>query len=249
MLRPTIWAAPSGPPFAGSAFFCAPALRHLRDRGSEQGPPVGTTMTIAHQQLNGLDAAQVAAVVDRVLSEHGLEGVELLWRTDQGEWLLEVTVEVPGSTTPGEGVSLERCVDVSRDLSAALDASELIESAYRLEVGSPGLDRALYLPSDFSRFAGLAVCVKLSVALDGQKVLRGTIIGLDDSGNVQLQGESGVLSFAHTTIDSARLIFDWGSAASKPTKQSRKQSGKTRTTPESGDSAVAPRIRKSPRSE
>ncbi len=185
-------------------------------------------MTIAHQQLHGLDAAAVAALVDRVLTEQGFEGVELVWRTDQDGRLLEVTVEVPGAKSPGEGVSIDRCADLSRELSAALDASELIPHAYRLEVGSPGLDRALYLPTDYVRFSGLPARLKLVEALAGQKVLRGTLSGLDDAGNVLFEAESGEpLRLPFSQIDSARLIFDWGSAGSKPTKQPRKQPGKS----------------------
>jgi len=67
-----------------------------------------------------------------------------VWRTDRSGWLLEVTVERPDSTIPGAGVTVDLCSEISRDLSAALDVADVIQQRYRLEVGSPGLERALY---------------------------------------------------------------------------------------------------------
>ncbi len=58
-----------------------------------------------------------------------------------------------------EGVTLEDCQQVSKQLSALLDVVELGRGRYVLEVSSPGLDRKLYGPSDYERFAGRLVRV------------------------------------------------------------------------------------------
>lgn len=52
------------------------------------------------------------------------------------------------------GVTLEDCERVSRGVSPLLDALQFGNGRYVLEVSSPGLDRGLYKPRDFERFAG-----------------------------------------------------------------------------------------------
>lgn len=168
-------------------------------------------MIIAHARLHGLDENRVLSVVGPVLRAHGVEGVELIWRTDQGGWVLELTVERPGSRVPGEGITIDLCGEISRDLSAALDVADVIPARYRLEVGSPGLDRALYGAQDYERFAGQSVKFKLKQALDGQRVIRGTLHGLDDNGLVVVETERGLLSIELSGIENAQLEFAWNS--------------------------------------
>lgn len=52
------------------------------------------------------------------------------------------------------GVTIDHCTDVSRQLSALLDVDDYGRSRYILEVSSPGLDRPLLRPSDWQRFVG-----------------------------------------------------------------------------------------------
>jgi len=79
-------------------------------------------MSIAHEKLAGLDRECVLGAVLPVLRAHRVEGVELVWRTDRGGWVLELTVERPDSRLPGAGVTIDLCSEISRDISAALDA-------------------------------------------------------------------------------------------------------------------------------
>ncbi|HEY3235801.1 MAG TPA: ribosome maturation factor RimP [Polyangiaceae bacterium] len=166
---------------------------------------------IAHEKLHGLDRDRLLAVVEPILVAHNVQGVELVWRTDRGQWVLELTVERPNSRQPGEGMTLDLCSEISRDLSAALDVANLIPKSYRLEVGSPGLERALYTSDDYQRFAGQSARLKLVLPLDDEMVLRGTLHGLSESGQVLLETERGVLSVEVASIEHARLTFDWKS--------------------------------------
>jgi ribosome maturation factor RimP len=74
----------------------------------------------------------------------------------------------------------------------------------RLEVSSPGLDRVLKKVSDFERFAGNRVQVKLRVPVDGRKNYVGILRGIEQ-GAVRLESESGELQLALENIDKARL--------------------------------------------
>ena len=187
-------------------------------------------MNIAHEKLHGLDRDRIVAAVEPVLRAHGVEGVELLWRTDRGERVLELTVERPGSRIPGAGITIDVCTEISRDLSAALDVADVIPGHYRLEVGSPGLDRALYRTDDYQRFAGQLAKLKLADPVDGQKVLRGTLHGLAEDGQILIDTERGELGVDFENIRDGRLVFDWkkasGSTGGKAKPGRRRSNGR-----------------------
>ena len=188
-----------------------------------------TYMRIAHEKLDGLPRERVVEAVLPVLDAHGVDCVELCWKTDRGSRVLEVTIEKPGAHDPGAGVTLELCTEISRDLSAALDVADCIGQAYRLEVGSPGVERALYGAEDFARFKEQAARLKLRVPQRGQYVVIGRLHGLDEAGRVVFEDERGELvSIELADIDSARLVFQWKtpSAAGRAKKKQRSSGSK-----------------------
>lgn len=183
-------------------------------------------MNVAHEKLHGLDREQVLAAVAPVLSAHQLDAVELVWRTDRGGWVLEVTLERPGSRIPGEGITLDLCSDISRELSAALDANDVIPGRYRLEVGSPGVERALYGKGDYARFAGQPARLKLSQPHAGQYVVFGLLQGVDDDGRIVLELDNGErIGLDHAAIENARLVFE--SSVRQSPREKRGGAGKS----------------------
>src|SRR5258705_8564413 len=113
-------------------------------------------MTIAHVKLPGLDRERVLAAVTPILAAHRVDGVELIFKTDRGGWVLELNIERPGERLPGAGITVDLCGEISRELSAALDVADCIPHRYRLEGGSPGVKRALYRRADYQRVSGQA---------------------------------------------------------------------------------------------
>jgi ribosome maturation factor RimP len=77
--------------------------------------------------------------------------------------LLRVFIDKP------EGVTLADCEHVSRQLSALLDVMDFGTARYVLEVSSPGLDRQLYKPADYDRFAGRLARVTFEDPATGRK--------------------------------------------------------------------------------
>ena len=73
----------------------------------------------------------------------------------------------------GEFVTVEDCEKVTRQLQYALEVEGLDYA--RLEVSSPGLDRPLKNPTDYERFAGLAVQVTLKQPFKGRKNWQGML--------------------------------------------------------------------------
>jgi ribosome maturation factor RimP len=181
-------------------------------------------MLFGHESLKGLDRARVISVIEPVLRAHGVGGVELIWRSDPGGWVLYLTVERPEAKGPGEGITLDLCAEISRDLSSALDVADAMPARYRLDVGSPGLDRALYAAGDYQRFAGRRAKIKLRDPLEGQRVLTGDLGGVDTEGHVVLTADGREHRFDFEQIESGRLSFDWQAERSKAQPGSRGRS-------------------------
>jgi ribosome maturation factor RimP len=209
-------------PVIGSAFFLA---RFRADSPRNQWLnavlPVAP-MQFAYEKLDGIERDRLHAAVDPVLVAHGVDAVELIWRTDNKGWVLSLTIEIPGRALPGEGVTVDLCASISRDLSVALDVAELLPHKYRLEVGSPGLERALYRPDDYARFAGQSAKLKLREPHSGQKVLSVKLGGLDADGNVVVETENGQCAVAYELIQTGHLVFDWRSPGTQRAKRDNK---------------------------
>ncbi|MGC4069894.1 MAG: ribosome maturation factor RimP [Polyangiaceae bacterium] len=190
-------------------------------------------MSIAHVKVPGLDESRLVALIDPVLVAHGVVGVELLWKTDGAGWVLTVNVENPDAKLPGEGITLEVCTQLSHDLSTALDVDDLIAHPYRLEVGSPGIERHLYQIEDYRRFAGQAVKGKLRNPVEDVRAFRGRLIGTTKSDSregteavptsdptatsssaterVVFEVEGKTIEVPHEEIASCRLVYTWDS--------------------------------------
>ena len=172
-------------------------------------------MTVSFTKLPGLDEARLLEVIVPILRAHHVTGVELIWRTDHKGHVLELTIEKPEARTPGAGITIDLCSEISRDLSVALDVADVIRAAnYRLEVGSPGLDRPLHTLDEYKRFAGQLAKLKLKAPLSqegfaGQKVLRGNLFGVGEDGRISIETERGTVSVALDDVQSARLVFEW----------------------------------------
>jgi ribosome maturation factor RimP len=189
-------------------------------------------MNVSYEKIPGIDRERLHAAIGPVFVAHSVDCVECIWRTDRGGWLLEISIERADSSVPGYGVTVDLCADISRDLSAALDVADCIPHRYTLEVGSPGVERALYVRRDYERFAGQAARLKLTAPRAGQAVIFGTLHGLDDRGAVLIETEQGELAAIELeTIQSARILFEWkkGTGARASARRSEQRtSGKAK---------------------
>jgi ribosome maturation factor RimP len=121
----------------------------------------------------------------------------------------------------GRGVTLEVCSKVSRDLSTALDVLELIDGNYRLEVGSPGLERRLYTLADYRRFSGRLAKLKLASAIEGQYVLLGKLSGVDAEDRVLIVVDGVEHAVTLENVRSGQLAIDWQELGFSPAPRQR----------------------------
>lgn len=107
------------------------------------------------------------------------QGVEVIGVNLLGSWnrmLLRVTIDKDG------GVTLDDCEKFSRNLGSLLEIEDPVQSAYTLEVSSPGLDRPLTTLKDFEGNTGRLVRVITKEKIDNQNFFLGRIIGV--AGNI-----------------------------------------------------------------
>jgi ribosome maturation factor RimP len=103
------------------------------------------------------------------------------------------------------GVSLDDCEKVSRQISSVLDVEDPIDGEYTLEVSSPGLDRPLYNEAQYARYVGETVNLRLRIARDGRRRFKG-VINKVESGNLLLQVDNQEVTLLIDTIDKGNLL-------------------------------------------
>lgn len=135
-----------------------------------------------------------------VLARHSAELVDLLFVHEHGQWVLRFFIDKAG------GITLDDCATISHEISAVLDAEDLIPQSYSLEVSSPGLNRPLKKPTDYQRFIGERVDVTLFAPLNGQRHFHGTIQAVDEE-HVTVQGDPGQ-TYALPLADVAKARLD-----------------------------------------
>ena len=118
-------------------------------------------------------AARIAAIATPVLAGLGFRLVRVRVSGTQG-----CTVQIMAERPDGS-MAIEDCEAASRALSPVFDVEDPIDSEYRLEISSPGIDRPLVRRSDFERHAGHEAKIEMAFALDGRKRFRGILAGVE----------------------------------------------------------------------
>lgn len=102
------------------------------------------------------------------------------------------------------GVSLDDCERVSRQVSAVFDVEDPIDGEYTLEVSSPGMDRPLYSEAQYARYVGETINVRLRIARDGRRRFKGVITKVEN-GDVYMQVDNKEVQLSIDTIDKANV--------------------------------------------
>jgi len=114
-------------------------------------------------------------VIEPLLEPDGIELVDLEFKPEGGKWILRLYIDT------SDGVTLDLCAQVSRQVGALLDMEDAIEHPYNLEVSSPGINRVIRKEKDFQMFAGSPVRIKTRRKLQGRRNFSGTLRGIENS--------------------------------------------------------------------
>jgi ribosome maturation factor RimP len=142
---------------------------------------------------------QLQALIAPVAESLGCELWGLEYLTQGRYTTLRLFIDGP------DGVTLEDCEKVSRQVSSVMDVEDPIEGEYTLEVSSPGMDRPLYTANQYARYVGEQINVRLRLARDGRRKFKGTILSVDgDDVRLAVDGKEYVL--AVDAIDKANIV-------------------------------------------
>jgi ribosome maturation factor RimP len=171
-------------------------------------------------------------LIEPVVADAGLELVDVSLARGGHPWNLRITVDTP----IGDGrVPVDRCARVAREIGTQLDVADAIESAYRLEVSSPGLDRVLAREKDFTSACGSEVQVETRTPIAGRRRFRGVLMSFEDNiASIDVDGVESQVPFAE--VSKAKLFYQFSSADynshknqdENPAKSGKPNSGGTR---------------------
>lgn len=138
-----------------------------------------------------------------IIEANHYELVDVEYVKEGSNWYLRAYIDKEG------GITVDDCEIVSRAFGEILDKEDFIDSAYILEVSSPGLGRPLKKERDFERSLGDEVEVKTYKAIEKQKEFVG-ILKAYDKYSVTLAFEDNTeISIARADIALIRLAFDF----------------------------------------
>lgn len=141
---------------------------------------------------------QVWQFAEPVVKEKGCSLWDVEYIREGSEWYLRLYIDKDG------GVDISDCEAISRAVDPILDEKDPIPESYRFEVCSAGLERTLKRTSDFERFMGAAVLVRLFRPKDGTKEFPGVLQGYDN-GAVTIAYGSETLTFEKAEVALVRL--------------------------------------------
>lgn len=104
------------------------------------------------------------------------------------------------------GITVDNCADVSRQVSAVLDVEDPITIAYNLEVSSPGMDRPLFTIEHYRRFMGEEITISLRIAIANRRNWKGIIKAVDDNEMITLAIDDKDELFALSNIQKANIV-------------------------------------------
>ncbi|HAJ89477.1 MAG TPA: ribosome maturation factor RimP [Rhodospirillaceae bacterium] len=119
---------------------------------------------------------RIAGFIEPVLTNLGYDLVSLRIIGSQKLQTLQIMAENPDTGT----LDLDGCTEISHAVSALLDVEDPIQSAYQLEVSSPGIDRPLVKDRDFVKYIGYEISVEtIDANQDGARKFRGRLSSFD----------------------------------------------------------------------
>ncbi len=145
-------------------------------------------------------AGRAEELIRGVVEAEGFELVHVEFQPRGAASKLRVYIDKPG------GVNLADCQQVSRQVGVFLDVEDLVPHQYTLEVSSPGIERPLFRPADYERFAGKEIRLAVLEKIDGRRNFKGRLLGLAN-GLVELETGGEILRIPLEKVKKANLVY------------------------------------------
>jgi ribosome maturation factor RimP len=147
-------------------------------------------------------AGRVQALLEPAVNALGYELLGIEYMPQGKHSLLRMYIDAD------DGIALEDCERVSRQVSGILDVEDVVHGQYTLEVSSPGLDRPLFTLDHFRKYLGQTVKLRLSSPLDGRRKFSGVISAIEDDA-VVVTVDNETVTLPWNLIEKANLVPEW----------------------------------------
>jgi len=176
---------------------------------TDSARPVGT-ISIDPATENIVSSAKLIPLLQPLVEELGYEFVGLEFSSNPKNPALVMYID------HAEGIAIEDCERVSREVAALLDVEDPIPGHYNLEVSSPGLNRPLFTLEHYEQFIGEMAALTVYAPVDGRRKFKGTLLGAAD-GVVRIDQDGTEVELELSNIVKGRLVPDYTAllAASK----------------------------------
>ncbi len=148
------------------------------------------------------ETSQLETLLAPVVEDLGYELLGVEYHPQGRRSVLRLYIDRP------EGITIDDCEVVSREVSALLDVEDPIRGEYNLEVSSPGVDRPLFRAEHYLRFTGHRCKLRLVEPQEGRRNFIGTILGVEDA-CVILEVDGEPISLPLDQVEKANLVPEW----------------------------------------
>ena len=145
---------------------------------------------------------RVKAITDPILSNEGMELVEIEYRRESKGWVLRLYIDKEG------GVTLDECTRISQEVGRSLDVEDFISTPYILEISSPGLPRPLKKEKDFMKYRNHMIKVKTVDPIEHRRQFKGKLLGITEN-RIEIEMDGGVFQIPLSNVAKANLEIDW----------------------------------------
>ena len=144
----------------------------------------------------------VASFAQPIVEAHGCQLWDVEYVREGSEYFLRLYLDKE------TGVDITDCENISRAVDPLLDEADPIAESYHFEVCSAGLERALKRPSDFERFMGSAITVKLYRPRNGLKEIPCVLTGYEN-GKITVEAGKETITFEKSEVALVRLRVEF----------------------------------------
>ena len=149
-------------------------------------------------------ADKIVALINPVIEDMGYEllGVEYVASGKHSILRLYIDSE--------QGIGVDDCEAVSRQVSAIMDVEDPIAGQYSLEVSSPGIERPLFTLAHYQRFLGHDISLRLFRPIEGRRKFTGSIGSISEvNKTIELVTELGPVIIVFNLIDKAHIVAEY----------------------------------------
>ena len=152
--------------------------------------------------MDELRLARIRELAAPLLEEQRVELVELSCHPQGRQTIVRFLVDRVG------GINLHQCAQLNQRIGQAMEASNVFEGSYMVEVSSPGLDRPLTTQRDYERALGEEVTLDVRIAEGRFRPTEGTLLAVQPNA-VVLKTVHGNISIPFSDIRTAKKTLRW----------------------------------------